>query len=333
MDVPTVFRPYAEALPAYADRHPEVAGVTADLTVSCEVDTFRDRFPERFLNLGMAEQNLMGVVGGLARSGVLPVVHSFGVFLTRRPFDQLSMAVALPRRRVRLMGFLPGLSTPGGPTHQAIDDMALTRALPGFTVLDLGDATEIMSVLEAAHDVDGPVYARLVRGHVPVVFETPMVVGSNRHLAKGHDLTIISSGIATAEAISASATLAFNGIGVDHFHVSTIKPLHDADLLESIARSGKVISVENHLVTGGLGSAVAERMAEAGLPARLRRVGLRDTYATGGSQAYLFERFGLSAAAIVSVAEELVGQRLSRGVPTADSMLPDAGDVSRQEAL
>jgi transketolase len=332
MTYPLAFRPYADALVAYAARHPDVIGVSADLTQSCEVDTFRDRFPDRFLNMGMAEQNLLGVAGGLAKSGLLPVVHSFGVFLTRRPYDQLSMAIALPRRRVRIMGFLPGLSTPGGPTHQAIDDIALTRTLPGMTVLDLGDATEIRSVHEAAHDLDGPVYVRVMRGSVPVVFDTPLVVGANRHLASGADLTLVSSGISTAEAIAARVALERDGIGIDHFHVATIKPFNAADLLASIARTGRVVTLENHLVSGGLGSALAESMADSAVAARLIRLGVQDTYAAGGSQAYLFERYGLSAEAVVAAAERLLGHRLSAAA-TVEHAASETGDVTRQEAL
>ena len=166
--VEVVTRPYASAFEKYALAHREVLCLSADLTSSCEVDGFRDRHPDQFVSLGMAEQKMMSFAGGLGLAGFRPFLHSFGVFLYRRPYDQLVASVAYPRRKVRLMGFLPGVTTPGGMTHQAIEDIAVMRSIPNMTILETGDATEVESISEAANSTDGPVYCRVLRGTAPV---------------------------------------------------------------------------------------------------------------------------------------------------------------------
>jgi transketolase len=324
-------RPYATAIADYAQTRPDVVCLSGDLTTSCEVDLFRDRFPERFFNVGMAEQNMMGIAGGLARGGLVPFVHTFGVFATRRPLDQVSMAIGVPSLPVRIMGFLPGVTTPGGVTHQAIDDAALMRAVPRMTVVDLGDATEIETVLPELDDVDGPVYCRVMRGDVPRLFAEPFVLGRVRVLSVGTDLCIVSASITTQEAITATAALAAAGVSVTHLHASTLKPFDDPVVLESVDRSRGVITLENHLVTGGLGSAVAEAIAGAGLGTRLVRLGLQDTYAAGGSPPYLLRRFSMDADAVVAAAEQLLDERLARPVDPVTVIA--AGDLTRQEAL
>src|SRR5215471_12432110 len=166
----TVVKPYGRALVELARRRPEVVCLSGDLTRQCEVDLFQAEFGDRFIHAGMAEANMIGVAGALARQGFLPFVHSFGVFTTRRPLDQIVNAVAYPRLPVRIVGFMPGVSSPGGPSHQAIEDVALMRAIPGMTVIDVADATETAQVVGAVADVPGPVYLRLKRGEIPVIF-------------------------------------------------------------------------------------------------------------------------------------------------------------------
>ncbi len=311
--IETVTRPHREHLVRWAEDKPEVLVLSADLTSSCEADAFRDAYPERFFSLGMAEQNMMGFAAGLAREGFFPYIHTFAVFVTRRPFDQVAMAIAYPNLPVRLVGFLPGLTTPGGVTHQAIDDVGLMRLIPNMTVLEAGDATEVASVLDVAQAVDGPVYIRQLRGEVPRLFPTaePMRLGRARMLADGDDLCVISSGICTEEALRAIAALQTRGLSVRHLHVSTLKPFDDPAVLEAVARVRLgVVTMENHSVIGGLGAAVAELMAEHGVGRRLVRLGLKDTYAHGASRPYLLREYGLDALAVVRAAEDLAGEPL-----------------------
>src|SRR6516162_10550340 len=153
----TVLKPYGQALAGLARQRPEIVCLSGDLTRQCEIDLFQAEFGDRFIHAGMAEANMIGVAGALARQGFMPFVHSFGVFTTRRPLDQIVNAVAYPRLPVRLIGFMPGVSSPGGPSHQAIEDVALMRAIPGMTVIDVADATETAQVVAAMADVPGPV--------------------------------------------------------------------------------------------------------------------------------------------------------------------------------
>src|SRR5579862_7657758 len=168
---PTVLKPYGHSLVALAKERDDVVCLTGDLSRQCEIDLFADAFPERFIHAGMAEANMMGVAAALALDGFIPFVHTFGVFATRRPLDQIVNAIAFPNLKVRILGFMPGVSSPGGPSHQAIDDVALMRALPNLTVLDVADAVEVRQVAAAVVDVPGPVYVRLKRGEIPVIFD------------------------------------------------------------------------------------------------------------------------------------------------------------------
>ncbi|WP_071795911.1 transketolase family protein [Natronohydrobacter thiooxidans] len=304
-----VNRPYASAFEAYAVQHPEVLCLSADLTSSCEIDGFRDRHPDQFLSLGMAEQNMLSFAGGLGLAGFRPFIHSFGVFLYRRPYDQLMASIAYPRRKVRLMGFLPGVTTPGGMTHQAIEDISVMRTIPNMTVLEAGDATEVESIVAEADTVDGPVYCRILRGSVPRLFDTPLRIGQMRVLAEGDDVLVVTAGIATEEAMRARAALDAAGVAVRHLHLNTLKPFDAAQIVEHAAsvRHG-VVTLENHLVAGGIGSMVAEALAEAGLARKLVRLGLQDTYAHGGSRPYLMRYYGLDALSLVHAVERVTGQ-------------------------
>jgi transketolase len=335
MDIVT--RPHARNFTAWAKERPEVIVLSADLTGSCEVDDFRAAYPDRFFSFGMAEQNMMGFAAGLAREGFTPFIHTFAVFICRRPFDQVAMSIAYPNLRVRLFGFLPGITTPGGVTHQAIDDIALMRAVPNMTVLECGDATDVESLPDAAQAVNGPVYARVLRGDVPRLFDRsqPMRLGQARLLSAGSDVTLLSSGICTEEAMRATAALAARGVTLRHLHISTLKPFDDPAVLEAVAgaRYG-VITVENHTIVGGLGSAVAEWMAEAGLGKRLRRIGLRDTYAHGASRPYLMKKYGLDALAVVRAVEALLDAPLDiHEADLAAVRLAEVHSQARVEAL
>ncbi len=307
--VPTETKPYGAAFTAYGLRNTNVLCVTNDLTASCEADEFREKIPDRYFSLGMAEQNLVGALGGMAREGFEPFYPTFSVFATRRPYEQIALAIAYPALPVRLVGFLPGLTTPGGVTHQAVDDLALMSQLPNMTVLEVGDATDARTVLDIVEGIDGPVFLRMLRGLVPRLFDEPMVFNSARELERGDELLFLSSGVHTQLTMSVVGQLRAQGVDAGHLHISTLKPFTDPLVAERLESAQRVITVEDHLVRGGLGTAVAETMAYLGVPAPLRRVGIRDTFTHGGSRDYLFEYYGIDEAAILREAENALDRK------------------------
>ncbi|MBW3095995.1 transketolase family protein [Pseudohoeflea coraliihabitans] len=298
-------------LVAWAKHHPEVVVLSGDLTGSTEIAGFRDAYPDRFFSMGMAEQNMLSFAGGLAREGYVPMLHTFAVFMYRRALDQLSMSVCYPNLKVRLFGFLPGVTTPGGVSHQAIDDIGVLSAIPNLSILEVGDATDVETALDPIHAIDGPVYIRMIRGEIPRLFpaDEPLQFNRARVLSTGNDLAVISSGVCTQEAIGAVAFLKEQGLAVEHLHVSTLKPFDDPQISETLGRQRHgVITLENHTVLGGLGSRVANRIAEEKLGVRLIKLGLHDTYAHGASYPYLKAKYALDGAAVIAAAERLTGQ-------------------------
>lgn len=337
MSFEVVARPHQENFLAWSKDKPQVVVLSADLTNSCEVGVWRDAHPERFFSMGMAEQNMLGVAAGMAREGLEPWLHTFSVFLYRRPLDQLQMSVAYPSLPVRLVGFLPGIMTPGGVTHQAIEDIAILRAVPNMTVLEVGDATEVESVIDIAHAIDGPVYIRQLRGEVSRIFprDEPIILNHARHLSSGDDVSLLTSGIMTEEALRALPLIKDKGVGVDHLHISTLKPFSDPQVVQSVSNAKHaVITMENHSIVGGLGSAVAEVMAENGVGTPLHRIGIRDTYAHGASQKYLMAELGLDARALVAVVEEALGRSLEiSDEELSDARIVDVHSSAKAEAL
>jgi transketolase len=326
---PTELKPYGRALVDLARHRGEILCLSGDLTKQTEVDLFQAALPERFIHGGMAEANMVGMAGALARCGYIPYVHTFGVFATRRPFDQIANAVAYPNLPVRIIGFMPGVSTPGGPSHQAIDDVALMRALPNMTVVDVADAVQTRQVVEATVDVPGPVYLRLKRGEIPVIFDDDHVLRLGRAdvLVPGTDVALFASGMMLAAALAAARALGEHSVSVSVINVATIKPLDMATVLAAAAGASIVVTAENHSVIGGLGSAVAETIAEAGLGRPLRRIGLRDTFAEGSRDAsYLFEKYGLSTGALI----ETIWSALDRPgpAPAAPHVAARTGEYS-----
>jgi len=300
---------YAHKLVDWAKDKPEVLVLSADLTSSVEVDLFRDTYPDRFFSMGVAEQNMLSFAGGLAREGFTPYVHTFAVFIYRRAYDQVAISVAYPNLPVRMVGFLPGILSPGGATHQAIEDISVMRSLPNMTILECGDATDVESVLDVAQSVNGPVYVRALRGEIPRLFPAsePMQLGKARTLSEGNDLVLLSSGICTEEAMRALPALQARGLSIQHMHISTLKPFDDPDILDLIAGAKYgVITMENHSLIGGMGTIIAEKMAEAGIGKRLVRVGLQDTFVHGASKNYLMKEYGLDALALIAAIERMV---------------------------
>lgn len=332
---PTVTKPYGKALVAYALDHPDIICLGADLTRQTETDAFRDH-PElgsRFFNAGMAEQNLIGVAAGLAREGHTVFVNTFGVFATRRPYEQVAMQIAYPALNVKLIGLMPGLSSPGGPSHQAIDDVTLMRALPNMTVVDVADASEVTQAVAAVAERPGPVYLRLKRGEIPSIFGPDHVLDLDRIAVvdpdpqgSAPDVAVFASGMMLASSLRAAQTLRSAGLAVDVANVTTIKPL-DRDTVRALAAAAHcVVTAENHSIIGGLGSAVAEVLAEEGLSRPLRRVGIQDTFGQAYSARSLFVRYGLTAQDVVNAAWNAAGR--SGPPPTTEEVPEVAGAFS-----
>lgn len=326
---PTVLKPYGRTLLELAKSVPEIVCLSGDLTRQCEVDLFRDVLPERFINVGMAEANMMGIAGGLARQGHLPFVHTFGVFASRRAYDQVAMAIAYPNLPVRLVGFMPGLSSPGGPSHQAIDDLALMRALPNMIVIDVADAVETEQAVAAIVDHPGPVYLRLKRGEIPVMFDDAHEFRLDRAqvIQPGSDVALVASGMMLPVAVAAAAVLGDHGVSAAVVNVPVLKPL-DVETIRAVCADARaVVTVENHSVVGGLGSAVAEALAEAGLGRPLRRLGVQDTFAEGSrTAAYLFDKYGLSTQAVIAAAWSLAGRH--DPPPSAPTVSTSSGEYA-----
>lgn len=306
---PLVDAPFAATIVELGHEHPELVVVSADLSKYTDVAPFAAAFPRRFFQVGMAEQNLMGVAGGLAKTGFVPVAATYCVFATRRAGDQVQMALSTGHHTAIIAAFLPGITTPFRASHQGNDDLAIMRAIPGMTVIDPMDATELSGALRAAITVPGPVYLRGQRGQVPEVFEPslPFHIGATRLLREGNDVGFIGTGLGTLWAIEAADLLAIAGTSASVLHVPTLKPFDTSAVVEFAERSRFVVTVENHSVIGGLGSAVCEAVAESGAGARVRRLGVPDSWGEAGPLDYLRTRLGVDGPSLAKAAAEFIG--------------------------
>lgn len=296
-----------------AEDHPELVVLSADLGTSCEIKEFSKKYPERYFSMGIAEQNMCSWAAGLAREGYRPFLHTFSVFLYRRILDQLEMSVTYPNLPVVFVGFVPGITTPGGVSHQSINDVGVLRTVPNIAIFDVGDATDAECVLDLAYNFNGPVYIRQLRKEVPRFFPAsePMQFNHARILSEGTDLTILSSSIGTEEAMRATVALREKGISIQHLHVSTLKPFTDPQVVEACKKAKYgILTIENGTVIGGLGTAVADVIAENGIGKRLIKVGLQDTYAHGASKMHLLKKYKMDAMTLIGGAEDLIGKKL-----------------------
>lgn len=296
---------YTEAIRSIGERHSNVVALCADMTYLLEVGAFRDQFPERAFDLGVAEQNLIGVASGLAQCGEVPFAHTFGCFITRRAMDQIVNAVAYPNFNVKLVGMMPGISSNGGPSHQAIDDIAMMRSTPNMSILDVSDSTEIIQFPEVAYQQEGPVYIRMRRGKHPHLFDQnkyQLEFGESYWLHEGTDVGIIASGIMTRRAIETAYLLEKEGVSANVLHVPSIKPIDSDGILEIASRSKALITLDNHSTIGGLGTAVGEVLLEHKYMIPFYKLGLPDVYAKAASEPYLARMFGLEPDQIAKTA-------------------------------
>lgn len=296
----------------FAKEHKEVLVMSADLGTSCEVGEFAKELPERYLSMGIAEQNMLGWAAGLAKEGFRPFLHTFAVFLYRRPLDQLEMSIAYPNLPVSLLGFVPGITTPGGITHQSIEDVGIMRTIPNMNIFDCGDATDVESALEICREINAPIYVRMLRGAVPRLFDPtePTTFNKGRLLSEGTDIALFSSSICTEEAMRATNYLEKQGLSVQHVHITTLKPFTDPLVLETLEKvSYGVITMENHSVIGGLGAAVGEVMLANMINKKLIKIGINDEWTHGAAKPYLMKKYGIDALSLIKAVEKLVDDK------------------------
>lgn len=293
--------PFGNRLAALGREMPQLVGVAADMGRYSDILPFRDAFPERYFNVGMAEQDAIMVAAGLAKVGKVAFVATYAAFLVRRALDFMVIACAHAQADVKVMAGSPGLVNPYGATHQAIEDLAIMSAIPGVTVIDPCDAVELRQVVEAAATTPGTFYIRNLRGKVPIVLDKRSYqfrIGKAAQLRDGSDVGVISTGFMTARALEAAERAAEGGVSCAVLHVPSLKPFDTDSVLEFASRVGRLVTAENHLLRGGLGSAVIEALYDADQRRPTLRVGLRDRFHDCGSQRYLDARYGLDVDAL-----------------------------------
>ncbi len=289
------FAPFGRELAALARERDDIVGLTADMGRYSDILPFRDEYPDRFFNVGMAEQNLIAVAAGLAKTGKVAYCTTYSVFVTRRAYDFVAIACAHSQANVKIFAGMPGLMNGYGATHQATEDLNMMRGIADLTIIDPCDAVELRQVVRAVADIKGTVYVRLLRGNVPVELDASyrFVPGKAQVLRPGGTIGIISTGYMTGRALDAAKEVASRGVQVGVLHVPTIKPFDTAGVLDFVARYDRLIVAENHKTTGGLGTLVTEAMFDAGVLKPVERIGLADSFFECGSQEYLEARYGL----------------------------------------
>jgi transketolase len=303
--------PFGHALTRLAEERPEIVGLSADLAKYTDMHVFRDAYPDRFFQMGMAEQVMLGAAAGMAEVGLVPFASTYSVFATPLAYDFLCLDIAEPALNVNVVGALPGLTTGYGPSHQATEDLAILRGCPNLTIVDPCDAVDIEQAVPALAAHPGPTYLRLLRGAVPTVldeYDYRFQLGKAAELRTGRDVVLISTGLMTMRALQAAARLEADAVDVAVLHVPTIKPLDTAAILRAAGTDRLVVTLENHTVIGGLTEAVASTLAFAGAGSRIVPIALPDAFLRAGALPTLHHHYGLSTDAIVAtVKAELAG--------------------------
>lgn len=304
--------PFGHALIEVAKNRPDIVGLTADLAKYTDLHVFRDAYPDRFYQMGMAEQLLMATAAGMAREGFTPFATTYAVFAARRAYDFICLAIAEEELNVKIVCALPGLTTGYGPSHQATEDVAIFRGLPNMTIIDPCDAHEIEQAVPAIAAHKGPVYMRLLRGNVPLILDEygyTFELGKAKIIRDGGDVLIISSGFMTMRALETAKALEKDRIKAAVLHVPTIKPLDVETIRREAAKTGRLVVVaENHTVVGGLGEAVAADLLRNGITPNFHQIALPDEFLDAGALPTLHDRYGISTEAMT----KRVKQWLSR---------------------
>lgn len=302
---------FGKALVEAGKENKDVVVLDADLATSTRVCYFAQEFPERFFQIGVAEQNMTSVAAGLALMGKTPFTSTFAVFASRRAADQVAMSAAYPGLNVKVVGAYPGLvSGNNGASHQAVEDIAIMRSIPGMTVIEPADGMEAGQVVKEVIKYKGPVYLRITRDEWPKISPDnyQFKIGKAVIIEKGKDITLIGSGMMVSQCVKASNILKEQGISATVINLSTIKPIDKETIIKSAQETRAVVTAENHNIQAGMGSAVAEVLAE-NCPVVMKRIGLKDTYGECGQDDELLKKYEMSPAHIVQAAREVIKKK------------------------
>lgn len=300
---------YGNALKDLAEEFPNLVVLDADLAAATKTGIFRKAYPERHIDCGIAEANMMGVAAGLSLTGKIPFVSSFAMFAAGRAFEQVRNSIGYPHLNVKIGATHAGITVgEDGATHQCNEDIALMRTIPGMVVMCPADDVEARAAVRAALEYEGPVYIRFGRAAVPVINDRPdykFEIGKATVVREGRDVTIVATGICVDSALGAAEKLAADGIEAEVISICTIKPLDEDIIINSAKKTGKVVTVEEHSVIGGLGSAVCDALC-AKLPTPVKKIGMQDVFGESGSAAALVKKYGLDADGVYASVKEFV---------------------------
>lgn len=298
---------YGETLKELGEEYPNLVVLDADLAEATKTGIFKKAYPDRFIDCGIAESNMMGVAAGLSLVGKIPFVSSFAMFAAGRAFEQVRNSIGYPHLNVKIGATHAGITVgEDGATHQCNEDLALMRTIPGMVVMCPSDDIEARAAVRAAIEYEGPVYLRFGRAAVPVINDKPdykFEIGKGTVVRPGKDVTIVATGICVDSAIGAAEMLAADGIDAEVVNICTIKPLDEELVVASAKKTGKVVTVEEHSIIGGLGSAVCECLAEQ-YPTPVKRLGMQDIFGESGPAAELVEKYGLDAKGVYKSVKE-----------------------------
>lgn len=306
---------YGQILTQLGEERPEIVALTADLAKSTKIGKFGDKFPERFFNVGIAEQNMFGIASGLALAGFLPFVSTFAVFAALRAGEQVRTDICYQNLNCKIIATHSGVSFgQAGTTHHCTEDLAVMRSFANMTVIAPADGYETANAVQACIDYPGPVYMRIGRGFEPTIYDSPEYgyeIGKAVTMHEGSDITVIACGPCVLHAVEAAKTLKdTQGVEVRVINMHTIKPLDKEAIMNAVNDTRKIVTVENHSIFGGLGSAVAEAITEGGKSCRLKRLGLQDTFAIVGQPDDLMNYYKIDAEGIIEAVSEILGQEV-----------------------
>ncbi|MCR5654972.1 MAG: transketolase family protein [Lachnospiraceae bacterium] len=300
---------YGNALVECAEAYPNMVVLDADLAGATKTGVFKKAYPDRHIDCGIAEANMTGIAAGLATCGKIPFISSFAMFAAGRNFEQVRNSIGYPHLNVKIGATHAGVTVgEDGATHQCNEDIALMRTIPGMTVIVPSDDVEAKAAVKAALEMDGPVYLRFGRSAVPVINDKPdykFTIGKGQKLIEGKDVTIVATGICVDSALGAAKMLEADGISAEVINIHTIKPIDKDLIIASATKTGKVVTVEEHSVIGGLGSAVCDVLSESN-PTPVKKVGVQDVFGESGTAGELVKKFGLDAEGVYKAVKEFM---------------------------